>query len=193
MTFRKPTLTEIICVLAGIAAGMVITFAGRRAAPADLDLLPERILETFALRPDELPDDFFEVQDEQILSQAGLKRNPSFITRNADRKLQVQMKAFGGILGLYGTDEEVLLLLKGYFFPDEEDARTYLEIQEGLRRKINAYEVATPGGSWFLFLATDPEREYTSEEIRSIKRGLEAYQNRLNAVAHFQQIRVEDR
>ena len=188
IALRKPTAQELLFLLAGFLLALTLSFVLRVFAPTDLDIRPERILETFALRPDELPDGVFPVRDEEILRQAGLKRNPSFITRDADRKLQVQLNAFGGFLGLYGTEEEVLLLLKGYFFPDKKASQRYLDVQEGQRRKVNAYELTTSGGNWLLFLATDPEREYSPVEIEGLRQGLDRFQARLNATSRFKQI-----
>ncbi len=165
-----------------------------RAEPAvDLNLLPERVLETLTIRPEELPEGYALLTDETLLSPMGLHRNPAFVSREADRKLQVQIGAFGGVLGVYGIGDEVLLLKKAYFFPDTESAETYLRVQEEQRRRINAYEVGTPGGGWYLFLATDPDREYSEAELAAILQGLERYRSRLNAVTRFSQIGDEAR
>ncbi|MCC5842785.1 MAG: hypothetical protein JJU05_00900 [Verrucomicrobia bacterium] len=193
MKSRISSLTGVGLFLLLLAGAGLFRCAGMRGVDsAELNMLPERVLEVFTLRPDELPPEYALLTDQVVLKQIGLERNPAFVSRNADRKLQVQVNAFGGFVGLYGTADEVLLLMKGYFFPDVEAADTYLRIQEGQDRRINAYEVPTPGGGWYLFFALDPEREYSPEEITAIRRGLQRFKSRLNAVPHFSQIGVED-
>lgn len=182
---------SILCLKLWFQPQYIQRITVRRPVAVNFNIMPREIHETLTLHPGEYPEGYQPLRSLNILEQAGLETNPSFVLRKGDRELQLNIEAFAGIVGLYGKNDEVLLILKGYFFLNEEASAKYLRIQEAQQKRINAYEFPTEGGSWFLFLAMDSERDYPQEEISAILEGLQRYQRRLNATSHFSQIGTE--
>ena len=173
---------------------MLGTWAGLAGCGADaqqdatLDLFPVSILNEFALLPDEVPPTYQSITDANLLEQAGLARNPDYLTRRAALEDMIQMHGIASFLALYGPDESVRLVVKGVYFRELQHALKYAEVQSTRERQVRAFRRDTPSGIWLLFIACDPELRYDEQERRAISRGLEHYQRRLGLAPLFDQI-----
>ena len=172
------------------------TWAGLAGCGADaqqdaaLDLFPVSILNEFALLPDEVPPTYQSITDAKLLEQAGLARNPDYLTRRAALEDMIQMHGVASFLALYGPDESVRLVVKGVYFRELQHALKYAEVQSTRERQVRAFRRDTPSGIWLLFIACDPDLTYDETELRLITLGLEAYQRRLTLSPIFDQMNV---
>ncbi|MFU8832964.1 MAG: hypothetical protein ACNA7J_12540 [Wenzhouxiangella sp.] len=153
-----------------------------------LNLFPASVLDAFVLRQGECPPAYARITDTNLLSQAGISRNPDYLTRRSDLEDVIQMDGVASFLALYGPGESVRLIVKGVFFRKLKDALQYAKVQSTRQRLVMAYRRDTPGGIWLLFMACDPDLTYDEQELLSITRGLEQYQHRLALSPLFDQM-----
>ncbi len=156
-----------------------------------LNLFPASVLNEFALQQDECPPAYGRVTDTNLLAQAGITRNPDYLTRQSDLEDVIQMDGVASFIALYGPGESVRLMVKGVFFRKLKHALRYAKVQSTRRRLVIAYRRDTPGGIWLLFMACDPDLTYDEQELLSIARGLANYQRRLALTPIFDQMHAD--
>ena len=153
-----------------------------------LNLFPSRILDALALQDNETPPNYRRITDTNVLAQAGITRNPDYLTQRSGLEDVIQMNGVASFLALYGPGESVRLMVKGVFFRELRHALKYADVQRTRQRAVTAYQRDTPDGIWLLFIACDPDLVYDEQELLSITRGLTRYQHRLALSPLFDQI-----
>ena len=173
-------------LILGAGAGLGEGASG--AQKVTLDLFPASVLVELAMQEGEAPPGYGLITSSNLLAQAGISRNPDYLTRRADLEDIIQMDGAAAFLALYGPGESVRLMVKGVFFRKAKHARRYAKVQRTRQRLVMAYRRDTAGGIWMLFIACDPELTYDEAELRAIKQGLEQYQRRLALSPLYDQI-----
>ena len=184
MQYRLIWILAMCC----IGASSLFTTTGCSRQDRRLNLLPHSTLEELSLKKRELPRGYAAITDSNLLAQAGLRTNPGYHMRRADRETMVRVGAAASFLALYGHEETVRLMVKGLFFQVDEDAVKYADVQETRQRQVAAYRRDTRDGIWLLFLACDPELTYDEAELAAIRKGLQRYQRRLSLEPLFDQL-----
>jgi len=163
---------------------------GTGSPPARLlDPFPASVLNEFALQQGESPPAYVLITQTNLLAQAGITKNPDYLTRQSDLEDVIQMDGVASFLALYGPRESVRLMVKGVFFREPQHALKYAKVQSTRKRLVTAYRRDTSGGIWLLFFACDPDLTYDEQELRSITHGLAQYQRRLSLTPLFNQMR----
>jgi len=172
---------------------MVLLGGGASCAPShvSLDPFPSGVLMDLALQANEIPQGYTLIGSTNLLEQAGLSKNPGYLTRRPDLEDIIQMEGAAGFLALYGPEEAVRLMVKGVFFWQREHAEKYAKVQSTRQRLVMAYRRDTTDGTWLLFIACDPELPYDEAEIRLIKQRLDRYQSRLSLSPLFDQMNTD--
>jgi len=163
----------------------LFTATGCARQDARLNVLPAAPLKELALKKRERPRPYIQITETNLLDQAGIRANPGYLARRADREALVRAGAVASFITLYGTEDAVRLIVKGVYFHDPEFASKYVEIQETRRRLVAGFRRETRDGVWLLFIAGDPELTYASDEKETIRRGLQRYQRRLKLETLF--------
>ena len=179
-------LALTLCVWSGVSGCTADSTQDRLLNP-----FPASVLDEFALQQDECPPAYSRITDTNLLAQAGITKNPDYLTRQSDLEDVIQMDGVASFLGLYGPGESVRLMVKGVFFRKLKHALKYAKVQSTRRRQVMAYRRDTPGGIWLLFIACDPDLTYDEQELLSITRGLEQYRQRLSLSPLFDQMHDE--
>jgi hypothetical protein len=81
-----------------------------------LNPFPATVLQAFALQEGECPPTYQRITNTNLLAQAGITRNPDYLTRRSDLEDVIQMDGVASFLGLYGPGESVRFIVKGVFF-----------------------------------------------------------------------------
>lgn len=153
-----------------------------------LNLFPASVLNEFALQQGEYPPAYRPITNTNLLAQAGISKNPDYLTRRSDLEDVIQMDGVASFIALYGPEESVCLMVKGVFFRKLKHALKYAKVQSTRQRLVMAYRRDTPSGIWLLFIACDPDLTYDEQELQSITRGLATYQRRLALTPLFDQM-----
>jgi hypothetical protein len=158
---------------------------------SSLSPFPASALNELILQPDEVPPEYKLITNTNLLMQAGLSKNPDYLTRRADLEDVIQMDGAAVFLALYGSEESARLMVKGVFFRKAKHAMKYAKVQGTRKRLVAAFRRDTTDGIWLLFIARDPELTYDDTELELITQGLEAYQRRLTLSSLFDQINAD--
>ncbi len=174
-----------------LSAGAVLADDAIDAPRQSLSPFPASVLDELALQQDEIPSGFVVITNSNLLEQAGLSRNPDYLTRRADLEDAIQMDGAAAFLALYGPEDSVRLMVKGVFFREPKHAEKYAEVQGTRQRLVMAFRRDTPEGIWLLFVACDPDLTYDDAELRLITQGLVTYQRRLALAPLFDQMTAD--
>jgi len=150
-----------------------------------LDPFPSHVLTELALRKHEAPAGYALITSRALLKQAGISKNPDYLTRRAALEDIIQMDGAAAFIALYGPEDSVRLMVKGVFFREPQQAVKYAHVQRTRQRLVTAYRLVSTGGVWLLFIACDPDLTYDETEQRLIRQGLKAYQRRLTLESLF--------
>lgn len=170
----------VLCGWMGLWVGLG-TGCGKPEPPPALQLEPQpaHILDVLALQPTEWPSGYTLIEDADLLALAGVRENPGYVRREADRMIYTKAGAEAAWLGLYGPGNEVHLLLMGLYFRDSAAAQVYLDAQQTRERPVAGYRLATEAGAWYLFFAMEPDLAFTEEEREEIRASCNRYAQRL--------------
>ncbi len=156
-----------------------------------LDPFPAGVPAKLSLQKNEIPPGYALITSTELLAQAGLSKNPDYLTRRADLEDIIQMDGAAAFLALYGPGDSVRLMVKGIFFRKPEYAVKYANVQSTRQRLVIAYRRDTTSGTWLLFIACDPDLTYDETEMGLIAQGLKLYQRRLTLTLLFDQMSAD--
>ncbi len=177
---------------AWLCAGMLLSglwpLSGCSGRDRDIEILPESALKRLSLRSRERPRSYTLITDTNLLSLAGLRRNPDYVSRKGDREAVLRVGGSASFLALYGREDVVRLIINGVYFRNTDDAMKYAAVQETRERRVLAFRRDTGSGLWLIFIARDPELAYDEDEMKAIRKALKRYQKRLRLAELFDQL-----
>ncbi len=147
---------------------------------ADVEVMPQEVLRSFSMTWWERPWGYRLIGDTNVLREAGIRRNPDYVTRRADVEATLKLGGLSSVLALYGPHDEPRLVIHGVYFKDRDKFENYVQIQRTRRRPVRAFEKETRDGWWHVSFARDADLIYKERELRSLHRGIHRYQRRLN-------------
>ncbi len=162
-----------------ILSGLIAASTSGCAIRTELEVMPAETLKAFSMTWWERPRGYSLISNSDVLREAGIDKNPDYITRNADIEAILQLGGLASILAMYGVNDEPRLLIQGIYFKDRNKLENYISIQESRKKPVRAFSKETENGWWLLKFARDTELTYTERESNSIRRGINRYRRRL--------------
>lgn len=148
-------------------------------------VLPPEIPDLLTPHKEEIPSTFSLVEDGEILEVMGMDENPGYITNRSETSALAERGALCSFAVIYQDEKGIALIINGIYFRDKEDFERFWKDQEEKDLRIVGFQGPEPDGFWLVLLGCDPKREYTEEEVETIKGGMKLYEKRLELTQLF--------